>query len=646
MFSFSTFNYYQKQNNHIMDDSYENIELSKDTIINTIEDTEKNYELVGKYYEPLMTEALLKFQVAYENRNMTVENIDLEALKLSYSGLMDFYIIDEQGVVKYSTFPDALGLDFGIYPEFIEKLAEIRMDDSIVISKVTADLITNELRKWGYVSSPDHKYVLEVGINSTELIKYIEKLDYKSMEDSILKNNSLIKSVNVYDVHHYDLGYNKVIEDEEVIAVLDEIFITKKDKTVLDNEGYPSLSYVYIDTLSYELEDAQKIIKIKYDFSSIILQSENIKKTLLITIFLYMFISILLVYFITTKFITEPIIKLSRAVDKISTTNLNFQFSSNSDNEIGVLAKSFENMTKELNSTLISNDYLTTVLDSFGDFLAILDTNFCIERVNYVLSKFLNDNSEQIIGKSIENILLQPIDKVFYKEEMKKNGIIQNIEQVIINDKDEKVVVLITISAIQDKSKEIVGYILNSTNITNIKEKQAKLEKLNEKLKSHEKLLLEETTKDFLTKVYNRNFTIKNFKELEANETPYSIILCDIDFFKKVNDTYGHLAGDKVLIETADIMSTVLRKPDYVSRYGGEEFLIIVQDNNLENVVNIAEKIRIAVSNHTFFQEIKITISCGVTVNNLEVSSFDELIKAADKKMYKAKHNGRNRVEF
>jgi diguanylate cyclase (GGDEF)-like protein len=125
-----------------------------------------------------------------------------------------------------------------------------------------------------------------------------------------------------------------------------------------------------------------------------------------------------------------------------------------------------------------------------------------------------------------------------------------------------------------------------------------------------------------------------------------NIFLHQSDFFKNVNDTYGHLAGDKVLIEMTDIMSTVLRKSDYVSRYGGEEFLIIVKDNNLKNVVNIAEKIRIAVSSHVFFQEIKITSSCGVKVNNLEGSSFDELIKAADKKMYKAKHNGRNRVEF
>lgn len=644
--SFTTFNYHQEKKRHIINDAYNNVELSKNTIINTIENTEKNYELVAMYYEPLMQEALVKFQKAYENSDMIADKVNLEELKSMYNSLMDFYIIDENGVIIYSTFDGSLGINFSEFPIFFGKLTDIRLGNTITISKVTIDLITKELRKWGYLSSPDHRYVLEVGVNATELNKYIQKVDYKSIEDNILNNNSIIKDLNVYDQRHYNIGCNKEVKDEEVISLIDEIFDNKSNKTILDKDGYPLIEYIFVDTLPYVLEDAQKVIEIKYDFSSVLSELEITKKSALMKITLYIVFSSLFVYFITTKFITKPIIKLSRIVNEITPTNLNFDFEYNVDNEIGVLVKSFNKMTKVLDSTLGSNDYLKTVLNSFGDFLAILDTDFYIQRVNDTFLEYLKCDSNEIVGKSIEDLFLEPIDKVCYKVKLENDGIIQNSEQVIINNAGEHVLVLTTISAIENKSHQIIGYILNSSNITNIKESLIKLEKLNEKLKNREKLLLEETSKDFLTKTYNRSFSTKKLKDLSSNQISHSIIICDIDFFKETNDNYGHVVGDKVLIESVNVMKKVMSDNSYVCRYGGEEFLIIVQDNNLDRVVSMAEKLRIAIENHNFVDGTRITISCGVQVYDSKGASIEDLIKSADKKLYKAKSNGRNRVEF
>ncbi|GAA0178950.1 hypothetical protein SH2C18_19150 [Clostridium sediminicola] len=646
MLSFIAFNYYELKKTHIIDEAYKNLELSENTIVNTIENTEKNYELVARYYEPLMQEALVEFQEAYENIDMNAEKVNLEDLKSTYSNLMDFYIIDENGIIIYSTLKAALGIDFSEFTDFFHRLTDIRLNDSITISKVTTDLVTKELRKWGYLSSSDHKYVLEVGINSSELNKYIEKLDYRSIEEDILKNNSFIKSVNVYDQRHYNLGYNKVAKDGRLVSIIDKVFQNRSNKTIFDKNGHPSIKYILVDSLPYLLDDAQKVIEIKYDFSSVILELKKIKKSALIKISLYIVFSILFIYFITTRFITKPIITLSRIVNEITPTNLNFDYVYNSDNEIGILVKSFRKMTNVLDSTLVSNDYLKTVLDSFGDFLAILDTDFYILRVNDTLLEYLKCDPNKIIGKSIEDLFLDSIDKVYYKEILENHGIIQNIEQVIMNDEGEHVLVLTTISVIENKSQDIVGYILNSTNITNIKENLIKIEALNKKLKTREKLLLEETSKDFLTKAYNRSFSMKKLRDLSANKVPYSIIMCDIDFFKKINDTYGHVVGDKVLIESVKVMKSVVSNNDYVCRYGGEEFLIIVTDNNSKTVVSMAKKLRIAIENHKFTDGIRITISCGVGVNNLKDHSSEGLIKSADENLYKAKNNGRNRVEF
>lgn len=127
-------------------------------------------------------------------------------------------------------------------------------------------------------------------------------------------------------------------------------------------------------------------------------------------------------------------------------------------------------------------------------------------------------------------------------------------------------------------------------------------------------------------------------------------IMADLDFFKQVNDTYGHMAGDSVLSGTAKRILAVVRSSDFVGRYGGEEFLVILPDCNRECATAFAERIRLFMSNNgmnTPEGMIPITISLGVAVSCTERNRWDpgSLVKAADAALYQAKENGRNRVE-
>jgi diguanylate cyclase (GGDEF)-like protein len=157
---------------------------------------------------------------------------------------------------------------------------------------------------------------------------------------------------------------------------------------------------------------------------------------------------------------------------------------------------------------------------------------------------------------------------------------------------------------------------------------------------------------DTLTNVHNRRYfderigaeTQKSF----LSGTPVSLVIVDIDYFKKVNDTYGHTEGDKVLYKIASLLKNSVRKDDTVARYGGEEFVLILPGAKLEVTSMIAERIRRLVET-TLFEvgrtQIHLTISLGIS--NIPVHparSKEELIKMADQALYNAKRTGRNRV--
>jgi diguanylate cyclase (GGDEF)-like protein len=171
-----------------------------------------------------------------------------------------------------------------------------------------------------------------------------------------------------------------------------------------------------------------------------------------------------------------------------------------------------------------------------------------------------------------------------------------------------------------------------------------------ERVKELEKLL----DRDYLTGLYNRRFFMDRFLEETAWSVRYkehlSLMMLDIDHFKKINDTYGHGCGDEILKQIANALLSVLRTEDIVARYGGEEFIILLSNTDNNGAAIAAEKLRLAVQNRDFLCEhgdihLNVTISIGVTTydGNVEMPP-DRLIGQADNALYTAKQSGRNRV--
>ena len=159
---------------------------------------------------------------------------------------------------------------------------------------------------------------------------------------------------------------------------------------------------------------------------------------------------------------------------------------------------------------------------------------------------------------------------------------------------------------------------------------------------------------DALTGLANRRHYISRSESRKCSSTPsglaepFTCVMCDLDRFKTVNDTYGHQAGDAVLKQLARILKHEAREIDHVGRFGGEEFMLLLPGTVLDAAVTFAERVRKAIEGNTFTFEggsIQRTASFGVAAwPHPKIGDSDELVRAADESLYVAKESGRNRV--
>ena len=146
--------------------------------------------------------------------------------------------------------------------------------------------------------------------------------------------------------------------------------------------------------------------------------------------------------------------------------------------------------------------------------------------------------------------------------------------------------------------------------------------------------------RDILTKIEQEIF------RYQRNKRTFILIMCDIDHFKTINDTYGHDAGDCILINVAQALKEAVRNYDTVGRWGGEEFLIVLPETELADGIQVAEKLRLNVESKEFYyneKKLKITISFGVSIYE-DGMTIDTCIKRADERLYIAKETGRNKI--
>lgn len=297
------------------------------------------------------------------------------------------------------------------------------------------------------------------------------------------------------------------------------------------------------------------------------------------------------------------------------------------------------------------------IFETINNGIIILDEDLNILAWNKWLEVRTNKKSSEMIGKNIckefdyinENKLKRKIKSVlvtnnasFYSIDPHK-FLIDIKVNTIVNKVFESMQQDITIVPYDIEKKLVCLYIYDNTKLCEI---NYKLEELNDKLK-------ELSNCDPLTNVYNRRYfseiSNKMLSLTTRNSHDLGIIILDIDKFKNINDTYGHGLGDKVIIALAQNLKEIVRDSDIVSRFGGEEFVILMYNINLENAQNVAEKIRQHIEAIEIIDNdltLRFTVSLGVALYDeaIDNKNLEYTLKRADKALYMAKQNGRNQV--
>ena len=289
----------------------------------------------------------------------------------------------------------------------------------------------------------------------------------------------------------------------------------------------------------------------------------------------------------------------------------------------------------------INLDLCRLMLNDIGAYVFVKDSDKRYLYANQLTEELFKDSFDSIIGLTDDELF-----DTYHASDIKRNddkvlkfgAHIEETEISTIKATGENRVYLSVKKPIYNINNEIVGLYGVSTDIT-------EQHRLQQKLKT-------QATTDYLTGLYNRRFffnlTEKSFSESTRHKRPLSMIMIDIDLFKKINDQYGHPTGDIVIQFVAIKASSLLRKEDVIARVGGEEFAILLPSTDLNAAHVIAEKIRAAIDTSSIEGKwdglIKPKISVGVSTITPEDKEFYTLYNRADKALYQAKKDGRNKV--
>ena len=296
------------------------------------------------------------------------------------------------------------------------------------------------------------------------------------------------------------------------------------------------------------------------------------------------------------------------------------------------------------NSNLIMNQ----VFDASNDGIWAIDSNCKVIRVNNKLLDFLHKKVEEVIGRKCQEFfpdICSDLEKCPREKIFKGEPIIEQ-ERTFISASGKTIQFMVTFTPLSNLDGAAIGLVETFTDITERKRTEEELQQANRKLE----LLASE---DALTKLSNRrifdDYLEKEWRRQTRTRKPLSLIMCDVDFFKRYNDTYGHQAGDSCLRAVAQaIQKKVRRASDLAARYGGEEFVIIMPEIYIDGAWHVADAICRELSDmqipHSGSSVAPfVTISCGIAcmIPSSETSP-QSLIENADQALYKAKNQGRN----
>jgi len=293
-----------------------------------------------------------------------------------------------------------------------------------------------------------------------------------------------------------------------------------------------------------------------------------------------------------------------------------------------------------------SEEKYRTLFEDSRDAIAITDRDGTFLDVNKAMLDLFGYRKEQMMKMKFQDLYVDPADVARFQHEIEKKGSLRDHEAKLLKKGGKVMHCLLIATQRRSENGAMRGYQGIVRDITAQRETE-------EALRESEKKYKELSITDDLTGLFNQRHFYNQLRaevdRIQRYKHPLALLLLDVDNFKIYNDTYGHLAGDKVLAKLGEVIRNSIRKTDSGYRYGGEEFTVILTETRGPDAVIAAERLRKRFADEIFFpvplEPVRVTVSAGVA-NFQDGDEIVSFVKRADQNMYEAKTNGKNCVYF
>lgn len=315
---------------------------------------------------------------------------------------------------------------------------------------------------------------------------------------------------------------------------------------------------------------------------------------------------------------------------------------------LGRFSESFNQMIGSLREKALLERRLQAMMDVLGEGVLLVDAEGCLIFMNPEAERLLGYTLNEVEGKALDEVIhVQQTDGTFLGPN--QSGVAQAVranqeyrsDLDVFTCKSGRILPVSVVCRPLEPEQGGSGAVIAFSDVTEQKKYQESLELINE-------ILEKQASTDPLTGIFNRmKFSTVLGGELKRAQrygTPLAVILLDIDKFKSINDTYGHLDGDNVLKALTRLLAANIRTSDTLARWGGEEFILLAPGSDLDSARLLAEKLRLAVAEYNFPIPRSVTSSFGVASYQPGDTEL-ALTNRADQALYRAKEQGRNRVE-
>jgi diguanylate cyclase (GGDEF)-like protein/PAS domain S-box-containing protein len=382
-------------------------------------------------------------------------------------------------------------------------------------------------------------------------------------------------------------------------------------------------------------------IIVEHDKEEVLSSVNTLKKEVIGTLTIIIFMAAAWCVYISHS-ISRPLVKLSKAVSLFGVGKWDTPIEISSNNEVGALSETFNNMVKELRGSTVSKTYFDNIVNSTPNSLIVVIPNGDIELVNRATTTLFGYTEQELMGRSVHS-LFAPTRK---DDPWKLRGVDiiarlqqKNVEDIFITKQGFRIPVCVSGSPMFNAKGVLQAVVIAVLDIRATKQAEQQLERL-----AHY---------DSLTKLPNRTLFMHRIQHAlehaKQQSEQVALLFLDLDRFKNINDSLGHAVGDQLLQTVAKRLRLCTRKGDTIARLAGDEFTIILQgDNDAESASIVAQNILKAFQEPFLLNNMKphVSMSIGISLFPHDGSDTQTLLKSADAAMYHAKEQGRNNYQF